>query len=701
MTFTSATRYRHLATMAALLTSLAAFEAAGCESAPCNALGDDYPQSLLFRSEQLKKGISYERWAAEVSIYDGLIAKLQDEVLVGGKRNIDWYSRFKRDNPGKIVLAHYLYRQRNREDVDASYEPAHWLHYAGAFLKAPASANATELPLNSAGPPLDVGDVIDICAAQGRRPDWTRCEAVTVVRTASDSGAVAVARGQWGTRAAPITAGSYAAVRVQSTPSTADADDDGYNTASASIKNSGKPKGQKGKHASRKAARTGTLWWYNLGNQAPKGRNGLDGAATHAQWLGRQFSSSGPLAAFDGIAFDVAARLLSADLIEDGIDINGDGIRDTATDADANYSAGSYRFSEKLRTALGQRKLLIGEGWGHFHQRNFDQFNGMESEGWPAGHADLTMKDWSGGLNRTLFWMQNSYPLNRLTYFVYKYRIKGADQVVAPGISRLFQAGALFVGAAVTPGGAPNNDRSLNQRSKLMGEVRGYDGSNSRWLGEPKSEARHIALDSPNLFNDRTKPFIQGINGSKVKTVTAMRWSVTGGGDNIRFRSSDVSLTGQDITMFVTYYGDPVSGRPPAEGRAIDVTLRDSTTGKSLQHYFAIANSRPFTASYFSSGIKSRKVYWDFSVEGSESFTIDRMTSHASADAVVREFSRGLVIANPSTTPYRFELNRLSPNRRYAPIDPSNPSRSTMENSALNNNITLTKDAAFLRATHN
>src|SRR5919106_373879 len=98
---------------------------------------------------------------------------------------------------------------------------------------------------------------------------------------------------------------------------------------------------------------------------------------------------------------------------------------------------------------MGSDKIIIGEGWGERHQRNFGILNGMESEGWPRGHADITMFDWSGGINRHFFWLANAYPKNRFNYFTYKYRIKKVLRGVPFSINRLFMAGAQFADAAV------------------------------------------------------------------------------------------------------------------------------------------------------------------------------------------------------------------------------------------------------------
>lgn len=52
-------------------------------------------------------------------------------------------------------------------------------------------------------------------------------------------------------------------------------------------------------------------------------------------------------------------------------------------------------------------------------------------------------------------------------------------------------------------------------------------------------------------------------------------------------------------------------------------------------------------------------------VEGGEEASIEALSAHAAPAAVAREFEHGLVLANPSPRPYRFELGKLFPGGRF------------------------------------
>jgi len=79
-------------------------------------------------------------------------------------------------------------------------------------------------------------------------------------------------------------------------------------------------------------------------------------------------------------------------------------------------------------------------------------------------------------------------------------------------------------------------------------------------------------------------------------------------------------------------------------------------------------NDRPFESVFYFRGLKSEKINLAFHVEGPEPVTIHRISVHAHPDVMVRVFEKGLVLANPGLTPYTFDLDAISPGRKYRRI---------------------------------
>jgi hypothetical protein len=57
-----------------------------------------------------------------------------------------------------------------------------------------------------------------------------------------------------------------------------------------------------------------------------------------------------------------------------------------------------------------------------------------------------------------------------------------------------------------------------------------------------------------------------------------------------------------------------------------------------------------------------------FEVEGNEPVVLKSVAAHAHPDVVCRMFEGGVVLANPSRKPYTFDLDTLSPGRKYRRI---------------------------------
>ena len=109
-------------------------------------------------------------------------------------------------------------------------------------------------------------------------------------------------------------------------------------------------------------------------------------------------------------------------------------------------------------------------------------------------------------------------------------------------------------------------------------------------------------------------------------------------------------------------------------------------------------NDRPFSSWFYFRDLRAAKVNLSFQIEGSEPITLEAIRVHPHADAMYRIFEKGLVLANPSSKPYTFDLATLSPGRNYRRLQATPQQDVTVNNGApASGKITLgERDALFL-----
>src|SRR5262249_18869361 len=102
-----------------------------------------FPRAFVFRqSEVLANLRPYREWEAAFLPLEGILGKVFQEErtdTVTG-RNARYFAKFKRRNPGKLVLAHLNGQACLADFVGPGWWPGFWLYRVGATLTGPLAA---------------------------------------------------------------------------------------------------------------------------------------------------------------------------------------------------------------------------------------------------------------------------------------------------------------------------------------------------------------------------------------------------------------------------------------------------------------------------------------------------------------------------------------------------------------------------------
>jgi hypothetical protein len=601
-----------------------------------------YPRAFFFRFSEgvaARPNIPYERWEKSFERLMGIEGKVLEEEIPGrSKRNIEFFTQFKKRHPRQLVMLHYNGNARDPRDQKGKFFAGHWLYYNGAKIVAdlPAAGGESVIRVSDAslfvtntGRYKNANEDVGICQLDAAgKPDWRNSEQAKLISVDRAKNEIRVSRGQYGTAPRAFSAGnSYAAAHVSEGPWGKDSN---------------------------------LLWDYNHSTACPRDANGKTCTDVLVEDLGAHFDRGGDLEAFDGLEFDVLKYSLGARRGKRGIDTNGDGEADNGVVGRRDmYAAGTTEFCRRLHERLGEIRLILADGWSLGNQRAFGILNGIESEGWPA-LKDYQVLDWTGGLNRQLFWVANSRP-PAFNYINHKFNIDGeivdsSSPDVPFNIHRLVFAGAVFTDSAIC-----YSLRPPTPEGELMGvwdEL--WAGAEHRlgWLGKPLGPAVHLALSRPDLLAGR-------------------------GLEHIKRDAS-----GSETVFRVTGL--------PAGASFLTFTARAAGTGRLIRigDSYAWINQKEFRYVHSFSGDSV-----EFSVEGAEPVWITSLSVHASPDAMYREFENGVVIANPGTKPYMFDLAKLFPGKGLQRLKGS-PDQDPKVNSGapVSGPVTLgPKDALFLK----
>ncbi len=538
-----------------------------------------HPRAFFFRAAEVSAAnprVPYKLWEAAFERLMGIAGKVLDEEVPGrSKRNIQFFTRFKSCHPDQLVLLHYNGNARDPRDAAPEFFAGHWLYYNGARVLSDVPAEAGETELRVDRPELfrtgigryrDRNDEIGLCRLDERgRPDWRYAEQVQLLAVDLEGKRLVVRRACYGTKPLAFEAGrAYAAAHVTEGPW---------------------------------GRRSHLLWFYNYSTRSPRDRRGRSCAEVLAAELGRRFKPGGELAEFDGIEFDVLHHRVAHGSGRRRPDCNADGQPDSGIfDGINTYGVGVVEFCRRLRCELGGNKLILADGASAWNQRAFGILNGIESEGWPH-LSDPQIRDWSGGMNRHMFWRQNGHE-PAFSYINHKFvahgDLPGQERRVAVPFSthRLVFAAAAFTDSAVCYSNPPQ--REPNEFYGVWDELRMGRDWKLGWLGRPLGPPVRLAKRDPDLLNGRglePADLIDRLQGEHVwfePDGAALKvCAATGSGSSnqlaakaadepaLRFRLCHLPAGGPDLFVSVLMRGEPLWGYPAEVARLVWVGLAE------------------------------------------------------------------------------------------------------------------------------
>ena len=442
-------------------------------------LTQEFPRAFHFRRSEAiaaKPSVPYEEWESNFSVLDGIMGKCLDEEIPNrSQRNIGFFTRYKHAHPDKAVLLHFNGNARDPRFETDSYFGGHWLYFNGCRITQDLEGTPEATCIHVEDPGLfhaqmgrfqDKNEDLGLCVVDAAgRPDWSQSEQLELISIEAAANTLRVRRGAFGTQPRPFPKGAYIAAHVT--------------------------EGPWGKQSN-------LLWSYNYAVPCPRDPSDAVCSDRLRADLLRWFGPDGPLAAFDGVEFDVLYWDCPGGLKGPRFaDTDADGQPDGGVIGGVNvYGLGVHRHLVKLREEMDPGRLLMADGHSVHNQRSVAALNGIESEGWPS-LQDAGMSDWSGGLNRHAYWEAHAHP-RTFSYINHKFMERGTPLDVPFSTTRLVMAAAQFTGSGFTFSYAPPEDGSppLDVWDEL---VLGTERKN-RWLGAPIEAARHLGFGEEDLL---------------------------------------------------------------------------------------------------------------------------------------------------------------------------------------------------------
>lgn len=614
------------------------------------ALSAGFPRTLFFRGDKYASDKDYEHWENAHIQYNGVTKKYLTEEVDMEPRVAEFANRFAEEHPEKLMLVHLNGEQivNKRKDVHEKYFPGHWIYEEGTSLEEDIQSSDTILTLGSAqafeeeayvvrGGGRAVGtlphDILIIKMDEQGNRLWDESEYATVKKVDYENNAITVERGRYFSTPAAFLKGS---------------------TYVAPIAGNGWA--------------GNLLWYYNLSSECPKDKNGNTAADVFLEEIKGWFSENGELRNLDGIGFDVCYFSAAH---HSNWDTNNDGIADKGIiDGRNTWRIGNWNFMKELRSSFGSEFIITADGWRDEMQRAVGALNGMESEG--LCRYNDGFRQISRTLNQHTYWNLHNSTKYKFSYITSKLR-NPVDQEISTQLRRMGMGVACGLGVAYTTG---------NQA-----EVYGGNLNERNWMGQPVSELKYMAKDSPDLFNgtgiSMSDEFIDQfdledkdyrveentlfIKGTDEKPYIDM--SIEGpeimlpeGGDLIVFFEVKALKGFHDLEgpnrvprkINIKVNGTPVSTLPGE-------TPQDIEMHNDLAGFMGTPGFTPVNFYFRNIGHADEPVKIKLEVEEQGEFAIRNFTAHNAPCIMAREFENAVVLINPSYDEHNFDLKKIFP----------------------------------------
>ena len=669
-------------------------------------LRDGWPRAFFFRQPDITLSRpnrpGFDQWERIFCRLDGIMGKTLDEEIPDTQaRNIPIFTRFKQLHPKQAVLLHFNGDARDPRWECGEFFAGHWLYFNGCRVTDDVPAQPGECALHVEDPRLfrvnmgrfgDKNEDLGLCAlgADGK-PDWSRSEQLELLAVDAEARTLRVRRGAFGTTPRAFAAGkAYVAAHITEGPWT---------------------------------RKSNLLWFYNYSTRCPRDAKGRTCGDVLSEDLARRFRPGGALATLDGLEFD-EMDFVARSAGRRQADCDGDGRADGGIfDGINSFGIGIFEFCRQLREKLGPDRIIMADGQMPEPQRCCGLLNGIESEGFPQ-LLDPEIADWSGGLNRFEFWRRNAHApaLNYIAHkFIDRESLKPANfkaggmkfAQVPLSTTRLVMAAGLFCDATFSYLIMPSSKPGIG----IYDELQMGTANRLHWLGRPLAPPVRLALRTPDLFDGGgtrlSDEFLASLRAAAEKVerdedsralkVTAP----TGGATKLVFTIPNVRLPEGDLLLHCRVKADPMRGYPPEIPRLAWVSWHNTgaaaaphgdTPALTPARIMTWVGREWFDASFYFRNLGPGVVDLTFEMEGGEPMSLADLTAHAATDVMARDYEHGVVLANPGTRPFTFDVSTLFTGAKLRRLQGSPDQDPTTNNgSAVGASVTVgPRDALFL-----
>ncbi len=609
---------------------------------------NEFPKTIVFRGEYVGSvHTNCNVWSNGLIHSDGVFKKYVswDEHVAANPVTRDWVSQYAKDNPEKLMLIHYNFREHRNDQPGVSdlFSPAHRVTFSGTNLSADIDASTTAVSVNKASLfNLTYPDgsfrypcvLIVALDGNGNRL-WDQSEIVLLKSVDIDSNVLTVEREHALTTAKAYFEGTYIA------------------PISTRLGNSG-------------------VFDVNLSESCPviDGKTAADVILDQLKAI--LTDNDALIPDLQGISYDVLKWKPRFDFV----DTNNDGISDGGIiNGEDKWRNGAIDLLARIREAFSEDKyVLTCDGWEHGDQRSLNLLNGMESEGLISNQD--AYRAFSTPINTFTFWQERCTSDYKLNYVATKVK-NSIDIPNEDNYIRFASGTATCLGVAFT--------RWHQDYDPVKDEIIAGTENKTHWLGQPMGGMIRLAKNAPDELDgagvDLTSAFmtgLQGVNCSVIKDGNSIVVTGNQGSDHCELKINDLRLgqANKDLTIYfeIEEVGNAAAYPIPriVEAHMDGLPSYEETSTENEMHnglygFFTVGPATQMSLYYRKAGGRNLDLTLD--IEGAGSVRIKNFTVHAHTQAIAREFENGAVLVNPSLDEMSFNLRELFPDFFFKKID--------------------------------